>query len=67
MDFEIRADAALVGTPTRRKFGTATDFGSFSGNGIITISANDKVSFDIFNEDSAGDLTIRNFALLSKN
>ena len=63
MDFEIRADATLVGVPTRRKFSTAADFGSFSGNGIITIAADDKVSFDIFNEDSAGDLTIRNFAL----
>lgn len=62
-DFQLRANATAIGPPTRRKFGTGGDFGSFGGSGIVTISASDKVSIDVLNEDSSANITIRNFAL----
>jgi len=45
---------------TRRKFGTATDFGSLSGGGYVAVSDGDKIVFTIANNDSAGNLTFRN-------
>jgi hypothetical protein len=63
VDFQLRADAIMIGPPTRRLFKTASEFGSMSGSGIVDISANDKVTFDINNTSNAGDITIRNFAL----
>lgn len=64
-DFEISKNATtVVGTKTRRKFGTATDFGSFSGLGIVSIANGDKLSFALSNEDSAANLTIRNLTIV---
>ena len=64
-DFEIRKNATtVVGTKTRRKFGTATDFGSFSGLGIVDITNGDKISFALSNEDSSANITIRNLTIV---
>ncbi len=66
-DFVIYKNAtAIPGTSVRRKFGTATDFGSFSGLAPpFTVVAGDKISFVIMNTDSAGNITIRNLTILT--
>jgi hypothetical protein len=64
-DFELRNNAALItGTKVRRKFGTAADFGSFSGGGVASVAAGDKISLALSNGDTAGNITIRNFTLI---
>ena len=64
-DFQLYKDAsAITGTKIRRKFGTAADFGSKSGGGLVTVANNDKISLALSNEDSAGNITIRNFTLV---
>lgn len=64
-DFELYKGGSLIsGTKARRKFGTAADFGSFSGIGIVHLDSSDKISFALSNEDSAGNVTIRNFNLI---
>jgi len=64
-DFVLNKQAAnIVGTKVRRKFGTAADFGSFSGGGVVVIADNDKISLALSNEDSGGDLTIRNLNVI---
>ncbi len=64
-DFQLyKNDSVISGTKARRKFGTAADFGSFSGIGIVHLMDDDKISFALSNEDSAGNVTIRNFNLI---
>lgn len=64
-DFYLCLDAAIVvGTKVRRKFGTANDFGSFSGGGIVDISGGGKISMAISNEDSAGNIILRNLTIV---
>ena len=64
-DFKIYQNATkLTGTSARRKFGTAADFGSTSGVGVVTVVDGDKLSFIVNNEDSAGNLTIRHLTLV---
>jgi len=64
-DFLLNKQAATItGTKVRRKFGTAADFGSFSGGGVVSVANNDKISLALSNEDSAGDLTIRNLNIV---
>lgn len=64
-DFEVQKNGvAITGTKVRRKFGTAGDFGSFSGGGIVTVADGDKISLALSNEDSVGNITIRNLALV---
>lgn len=64
-DFRIYKDATRIsGMNGRRKFGTAADFGMGSpGTTTITIADGDKVSFALSNENSAGNITIRNFTM----
>ena len=63
-DFVLCKSAAIAtGTKVRRKFGPANDFGSFSGGGIMDIADGDKVSFALSNEDSAGNIIIRNLTI----
>lgn len=63
-DFQLYKEAsAIVGTKVRRKFGTAADFGSMSGGGIVSIADGDKISLVLSNEDSASNITVRNFTL----
>jgi hypothetical protein len=63
-DFLVYNGATSVtGTKVRRKFGTANDFGSFGGSGILTCVDGDKISVALSNEDSAGNVTIRNFVM----
>lgn len=54
----------IVGSKTRRKFGTAADFGSFGGQALIDVISGDKLSFALANIDSAGNITIRDFSLI---
>ena len=64
-DFQLYREAtAIVGTKVRRKFGTAADFGSMSGGGVVAITDGDKISLALSNEDTAGNVTIRNFTLI---
>ncbi len=59
-DFVIYVDAAVVlKTEDRRKFGTASDFGSFGGNGFTTIADGEKVVFVLNNNGSAANVTFR--------
>jgi len=61
-DFKVYNGATQVtGIETRRKFGTAGDFGSLSGGGGVTIAAGDVLSFVITNTSGTGNLTVRNF------
>ena len=63
-DFELCKNATLIiGTKSRRKFGTGGDFGTFSGGSIVEIAAGDKISFALQNNDSAGNITIRNLTM----
>jgi hypothetical protein len=50
---------AQTKTETRRKFGTAGDYGSLGGGALLTIAAADKVSWTVQNNDSAGNITVR--------
>lgn len=65
-DFRLYKNAtAIPGSAVRRKFGTGGDFGSMSG--VVppfAVIAGDKISFIIMNDDSAGNITVRNFTLL---
>ena len=64
-DFAIHVNAAHIGsTNTRRKFGTAADVGSFAGVSIIAIADGDKVSWMVDNQDTAGDITIRDLTVV---
>ncbi len=64
-DFQLyKETTGIVGTKIRRKFGTAADFGSMSGGGIIDVANGDKISIVLSNEDSAGNITIRNISLI---
>lgn len=64
-DFELCLEGVIVtGTKVRRKFGTAADFGSFSGGGVVSVADLEQISFALSNEDTAGDLTIRNFTVV---
>jgi len=63
-DFQVYVNTTATGPPTRRKFGTNGDFGAIPGNGVATITAGDKVSFGITNDDTAADITIRNLSLV---
>ncbi len=61
-DFEVCLGAvAVAGSKVRRRFGTAADFGSFTAGGFIHCQEGDKVSLAMANQDSAGNITIRNF------
>lgn len=64
-DFQLAKEASVIrGTKVRRKFGTATDFGSFSGGAIADLDAGDKISLAVSNQDTAGNLTIRNLVVI---
>lgn len=54
----------ITGSDTRRKFGTGGDFGSFGGQAIFEVVSGDKLSFSISNQDSGGDITMRNFNII---
>jgi len=63
-DFEVRLETARVTIPVTRKFGTAADFGSFSGGGIVDIVDGEKISMSLSNQDSAGNVTLRHFTIV---
>ena len=64
-DFQLyKGESVISGTKARRKFGTSADFGSFSGIGIVHLNGGDKICFALSNEDSASNVTIRNFNLI---
>lgn len=65
-DFELYKNATALsgGLKVRRKHGTAADFGSTSGVGIVAIASGDKISFTVENQDSAGNITIRNLGVV---
>jgi hypothetical protein len=63
-DFCLLNNASVVaGSRVRRKFGTAADYGSFSGGAIQAIADGDKISLALNNNDSAGNITIRNLTI----
>ena len=60
-DYQIFKGAiGITGTKVRRKFGTAADFGSLSGGGIVVVADGDRISLALTNNDSAGNTTFRN-------
>jgi len=64
-DFELTKEATCIsGSKVRRKFGTATDFGSFSGGAITEVTDSEQISLALSNEDTAGNITLRNFTLI---
>lgn len=65
-DFSLFKNASqITSSLSRRKFGTAGDFGDFGAQCLISLAAGDKISFALINNDSAGDITIRNFNLIA--
>ena len=64
-DFLLCLDAAaIVGTRSRRKFGTGGDFGSFSVGGIANIAEGEKLSWAVINDDTAGNITVRHLTFV---
>ncbi len=65
VDFRIYNKATrVIGMNGRRKFSTNGDFGMGSpGTTTTTIANGDKISFALSNEDSAGNITIRNLTV----
>ncbi len=64
-DFILCINAVLIaGTKVRRKFGTGTDYGSFSGGGVVDVAGGEKISMAISNEDSNSDIIIRNLTIV---
>lgn len=65
-DFILCNNAVFItGSKVRRKFGTAADFGSMSGQAVVAIVSGDKLSFALSNQDSAANITIRNISLMA--
>lgn len=65
-DFVLyRETTTIPGSKVRRKFGTAADFGSFSAGGVVAVTCGDKISLALSNEDSAGNITIRNVTIVA--
>lgn len=65
-DYQCYVNATgVTGTKVRRKFGTATDYGSMSGGGIVSVSGGDKISLVLTNNDSGADLTIRSLTMIA--
>lgn len=65
-DYQLfKGATGITGTKVRRKFGTAADFGSFGGGGVVPLADGDKLSLCLVNTDTAGNLTIRNLTLVA--
>ena len=63
-DWEIYNDVTVVaGSKSRRKFGIGSDYGEFGKSCLLTVADGDKIWFGFTNNDSAGNVTIRNFTL----
>lgn len=66
-DFVLYQGTTTVpGSWVTRKFGTAADFGSFSGGGISAVTCGDKISLALSNQDTAGNLTIRHLTIIAE-
>jgi len=65
IDFDIFINTTSQGggLRIRNKFGTGTDFNVGGGTGLVDIESGDKISLCIQNNDSAGNITIRNFGI----
>lgn len=64
-DFCVFINAvAQTKTEIRRKFGTAADFGSFAKPALLTIADGDVVTWAIQNNDTAGNITVRNVTMV---
>lgn len=64
-DFRLyENDTVIPRTKSRRKFGTSSDFGSFSGIGTVHLIGGEKLSFALSNEDSASNIIIRNLNII---
>lgn len=65
-DFQWYQNAvAIPGSSVRRKFGTAADFGAIAG--VVPpfhVDGGDKISLVLTNNDTAGNLTIRNLTVV---
>jgi hypothetical protein len=56
--------AVVVGSETRRKFGTGGDYGAMTGTPpAFTAAVGDKVSWALSNVDSAANITVRNLVV----
>ena len=63
-DFCLYNNATIVtGSKIRRKFGTGGDFGAMAGAVILSISDADKLSFSLTNNDTAGNVTVRDLTV----
>ncbi len=64
-DFQLMKEASSIrGTKRRRKFGTAADFGGFQGGAIADVDGGDKISLALSNQNSAGNITVRNLVII---
>ena len=59
-DFEVCNNAvSVVGSKLRIEFGTGAKFSAFGMPSVLTVADGDKISFALSNEDTAGNITIR--------
>jgi len=64
-DWQLMKNAShIIGSKSRRKFGTGADYGEFGKTALVTIAVGDKISFAFANNDTAGNTIIRNFTLV---
>lgn len=65
IDFGIHKNTTHInGSRARHKFGTGADFGLVGGQAITNVVSGDKILFHVANQDSVGNITIRNFSLM---
>ena len=63
-DFRIlNGTTVVVGSKSRIEFGTGAKFSSFGKPSIFAVADGDKISFALSNEDSAGNITIRDITI----
>lgn len=61
-DFVVYENATAVDkSEMRRKFGTGADYGSFAESFLLAVADGDVISWTLQNNDSAGNITVRNF------
>jgi len=55
----------IVGSKGRNKFGTGGDFSFLGGQAIVAVAAGERLLFALANQDSASNITIRDFSLIA--
>jgi hypothetical protein len=66
-DVTANTTSAIVRSETRRKFGTAADYGSFGGSALVEIPVGGKIAFTLANITGTGTITMRNFGITAEH